>query len=96
MASKIGLSYRREEAQQRVERETNRLQARGVDVGGPSPTGRDPDLVTVERLFHTADLLAAAVARIDELVAERDRVVAERDALAVKSAVKSAKDKDKP
>ncbi len=92
MASKIGLSYKREAAAARLASAVNRLAARGVDVGSDPKPSRDPDANAVAMLDRTADVLEAAIARIDELKqAESDAfakgetalaaLLAERDAL---------------
>lgn len=81
MASKIGLSYRREAEEARLASATNRLASRGVNVGGdPRPT-RDPDANAVAALGRTADVLEAAVERIDELRDENERLKEAIDAM---------------
>jgi hypothetical protein len=67
MASKIGLTYKREATTTRLQEATNKLRSRGVAVGGEVKPLRDPDAQAVQELEQTAALLEAVVARIDEL-----------------------------
>lgn len=67
MASKLGLMRKREVVDDRLRSATNRLRARGVDVGSFPDEVRDRDLQQYERLAHTASLLEACCDRIDEL-----------------------------
>lgn len=68
MASKLGLMKKREAVDDRLRSATNRLQVRGVDVGSFPDQGRDRDIKNMERIEHTAALLEACLARIDELM----------------------------
>lgn len=70
MASKLGLMRKREVVDDRLRSATNRLRARGVDVGSFPDEVRDRDLQQYERLAHTASLLEACCDRIDELTAK--------------------------
>lgn len=76
MASKLGLMRKQEAATDRLRSATNRLRARGVDVGAFPDAGRDRDLREVERVQHTATLLEACCDRIDELTAQLERTAA--------------------
>lgn len=69
MASKLGMMRKREVIEGRLRSATNRLHARGVDVGAFPDEGRDPEVKALARLEHTASLLEACVDRIDELKA---------------------------
>lgn len=70
MASKLGLMRKREVVDDRLRSATNRLRARGVDVGSFPDEIRDRDLQEFTRLEHTASLLEACCDRIDELTAD--------------------------
>lgn len=70
MASKLGLMRKREVVDDRLRSATNRLRARGVDVGSFPDEVRDRDLQEYERVAHTASLLEACCDRIDELTAK--------------------------
>lgn len=70
MASKLGLMRKREVVDDRLRSATNRLRARGVDVGSFPDEIRDRDLQEFARLEHTASLLEACCDRIDELTAK--------------------------
>ena len=67
MASKLGMMVKQEAADDRLRDATNRLRVRGVDVGSFPEEGRDRALREVQRTEHTANLLEACQARIDEL-----------------------------
>lgn len=70
MASKIGLSYRRERVIDRFRHEANRARARGVEVGSfPHAKRGDPESRALDEITYAADLLAAVVDRLDELSA---------------------------
>jgi hypothetical protein len=58
MASKIGLSYRRDVAQQRLVTVTEELSARvGIDVGAIPMQDRDPAALAVRQIEAVADML---------------------------------------
>ena len=78
MASKIGLSYRREEAQHALDLATARLANRlGLnEITMESPARRDPDLAAVEHL----EALAKAVDKIDDAVREHQKEHDDADA----------------
>lgn len=76
MASKLGLMRKREAVDDRLRSATNRLRARGVDVGSFPEEVRDRDLQEFARLEHTASLLEACCDRIDEFKELETRIEA--------------------
>ena len=84
MASKIGLSYRREAVLDRFRHEANRARARGVDVGSFPEGGRDPEVKALNELAYAADLLAAVNDRLDELRGEVEVAGDHDDAIALR------------